>query len=86
MFKRNERTRGVEESKYKASLIAKEYNQVSGVDFTDVDFTDVFSSIVKYSSIWVLLCIVALHDLELGQMDLKTTVIHDKLDEDIYVQ
>ncbi|KAG8492453.1 hypothetical protein CXB51_009584 [Gossypium anomalum] len=42
----------------------KGYSQIPGVDFTDV-----FSPIVKYSSIRALLGIVAMHDLELEQLD-----------------
>ncbi|KAG8486278.1 hypothetical protein CXB51_019698 [Gossypium anomalum] len=37
-----------------------------------VDFTDVFSPVVKHSSIRALLGIVAMHDLELEQLDFET--------------
>ncbi|KAG8478421.1 hypothetical protein CXB51_028187 [Gossypium anomalum] len=60
VFKKKEGTPGVEEPKYKARLVAKGYSQVPGVDFTDV-----FSPVVKHSSIRALLGIVAMHDLEL---------------------
>ncbi|KAG8480905.1 hypothetical protein CXB51_025479 [Gossypium anomalum] len=50
-----------------------------------VDFTDVFSPVVKHSSIRALLGIVAMHDLELEQLDVKTAV-HGELEEDIYIQ
>lgn len=42
VYKRKERTPKVEELRYKARLITKGYNQISGVDFTDV-----FSLIMK---------------------------------------
>ncbi|KAG8498715.1 hypothetical protein CXB51_005041 [Gossypium anomalum] len=74
-------TPGVEEPKYKARLVAKGYSQVPGVDFTDV-----FSPVVKHSSIRALLGIVAMHDLELEQLDVKTTFLHGELEEDIYMQ
>ncbi|KAG8490441.1 hypothetical protein CXB51_016092 [Gossypium anomalum] len=64
VFKKKEGTPGVEEPKYKARLVAKGYSQVPGVDFTDV-----FSPVVKHSSIRALLGIVAMHDLELEQLD-----------------
>ncbi|KAG8501913.1 hypothetical protein CXB51_004578 [Gossypium anomalum] len=67
VFKKKEGTPGVEEPKYKARLVAKGYSQVPGVDFTDV-----FSPVVKHSSIRALLGIVAMHDLELEQLDVKT--------------
>ncbi|KAG8489007.1 hypothetical protein CXB51_016978 [Gossypium anomalum] len=51
-----------------------------------VDFTDVFSPVVKHSSIRVLLGTVAMHDLELEQLDVKPEFSHGELDEDIYIQ
>ncbi|KAG8499930.1 hypothetical protein CXB51_006489 [Gossypium anomalum] len=81
VFKKKEGTPGVEEPKYKARLVAKGYSQIPGVDFTDV-----FSPVVKYSSIRALLGIVAMHDLELEQLDVKTVFLHGELEEDIYMQ
>ncbi|KAG8502915.1 hypothetical protein CXB51_000770 [Gossypium anomalum] len=81
VFKKKEGTSGVEEPRYKARLVAKGYSQI-----TRVDFTDVFSLIVKHSSIRALLGIVAMHDLELEQLDVKTTFLHGELEEDIYIQ
>ncbi|KAG8478983.1 hypothetical protein CXB51_028891 [Gossypium anomalum] len=64
VFKKKEGTLGVEEPRYKARLLAKGYSQIAGVDFTDV-----FSPVVKHSSIRALLGIMAMHDLELEQLD-----------------
>ncbi|KAG8474336.1 hypothetical protein CXB51_034001 [Gossypium anomalum] len=76
-----EGTPGVEEPRYKARLVAKGYSQIRGVDFTDV-----FSPVVKHSSTRALLGIVAMHDLELEQLDIKTVFLHGELEEDIYMQ
>ncbi|KAG8472622.1 hypothetical protein CXB51_034312 [Gossypium anomalum] len=76
-----EGTPGVEEPRYKARLVAKGYSQILGVDFTDV-----FSQVVKHSSIRALLGIVAMHDSELEQLDVKTAFLHGELEEDIYMQ
>ena len=46
VFKKKEGTPGVENARYKARLVAKGYSQIPGVDFTNV-----FSLVVKYSSI-----------------------------------
>ena len=81
MFKRKEGTPGIDDARYKARLIAKCYSQIPGVDYTDV-----FSPVVKHSSIRALLGIVARHDLELEQIDVKTTFLHGELEEDIYMQ
>ncbi|KAG8497142.1 hypothetical protein CXB51_008390 [Gossypium anomalum] len=76
-----EGTLGVEEARYKVRLVAKGYSQIPGVDFTDV-----FSPVVKHSSIRALLGIVAMYDLELEQLDVKTAFLHGELEEDIYMQ
>ncbi|KAG8492460.1 hypothetical protein CXB51_009588 [Gossypium anomalum] len=81
VFKKKEGIPGVEEPRYKARLVAKGYSQILGVDFTDV-----FSPVVKHSSIRALFGIVAMHDLELEQLDVKTTFLHGELEEDIYMQ
>ncbi|KAG8481466.1 hypothetical protein CXB51_026218 [Gossypium anomalum] len=51
-----------------------------------VDFIDVFSPVVKHSSIRALLGIVAMDDLELEQLDVKTVFLHGELEEDNYMQ
>ncbi|KAG8503427.1 hypothetical protein CXB51_001333 [Gossypium anomalum] len=81
VFKKKEGTPGVEEPRYKAMLVAKGYIQIPGVDFTDV-----FSPVVKHSSIRALLGIVAMHDLELEKLNAKTTFLHGELEGDIYMQ
>jgi hypothetical protein len=45
----------------------------------------VFSPVVKHSSIRALLGIVAMHDLELKQLDVKTAFLHSDLEEEIYM-
>ncbi|KAG8492401.1 hypothetical protein CXB51_009724 [Gossypium anomalum] len=80
VFKKKEGTPGVEEPRYKARLVAKGYSQIPGVDFTDV-----FSPVVKHSLIRDLLGIVAMHDLELEQLDVKTAFLYGELEEDIYM-
>ena len=66
--------------KYKACLVAKDYSQVEGVDYGDI-----FSPVAKMTSIRFLLSIVAAYDLEIKQMDVKTTFLHGDLGEEIYM-
>ena len=40
---------------------------------------------MKHSSIYVLLALVALFDLELQQLDVKTVLLHSDLEETIYM-
>ena len=41
---------------------------------------------VKHSSIRALLALVAMEDMELQQLDVKTTFLHSELDEEIYMK
>ena len=59
-------------------LIAKGYSQKKGVDFSEV-----FSLVVKHSSIMVLLTMVTLFDLELEKLDVKIVFLHGELEKQI---
>ncbi|WVZ72459.1 hypothetical protein U9M48_020916 [Paspalum notatum var. saurae] len=80
IFKRKEGISPSEEVRYKARLVAKGYSQIPGIDYNDV-----FSPVVKHSSIRTLFSIVAMHDYELEQLDVKTAFLHGELEEDIYM-
>ena len=81
IYKKKRETSSIEGKKYKARMVAKGYSQVEGVDYNDV-----FSHVVKHTLIRVLLALVASHDLELEQMDVKIAFLHGDLDEEIYLQ
>lgn len=66
--------------KYKARLVAKDYSQVSGIDFGDI-----FSPVAKVSSIRLLLSVLVAFDFEVEQMDVKTTFLHRDLEEEFYM-
>ncbi|KAH9781363.1 Integrase catalytic domain-containing protein [Citrus sinensis] len=78
IYKIKEGTVDGEPPRYKARLVAKGFTQKHGVDFNEV-----FSPVVKYSSIRILLAIAAYNDLELDQMDVKTAFLHVNLEEEI---
>jgi hypothetical protein len=78
IFKRKEGISLSEKVRYKARLVAKGYSQILGIDYNDV-----FSHVVKHSSIRNLLSIVAMHDYELKQLDVKTAFLYGELEEDI---
>jgi hypothetical protein len=57
------------------------YSQVEGVDFGEI-----VSLVAKLTSIRVLMSLAATFDLEIEQMDVKTTFLHGDLEEDIYMK
>ena len=67
--------------KYKARLVVKGFLQKKGVDFNEI-----FSPVVKMVSIRIILGLVASLNLELKQMDVKTTFRQGDLHEDIYME
>jgi len=62
-------------------LVAKGYAQKE-----DIDYNEIFSPVVKHTSIRMLLAIVVQFDLELEQMDVKTTFLRGELEEKIYMK
>jgi hypothetical protein len=76
IFKRKECSSPSEATRFKVRLVAKGFTQIPGIDYNDV-----FSPVVKHSSIRALLGIIAMHDFELEQLDVKTTFLHGDLEE-----
>ena len=67
--------------RYKARLVVKGFSQKKGIDFDEI-----FSPVVKMSSIRVILGLAASLDLEVQQMDVKTAFLHGDLDKEIYME
>ena len=51
-----------------------------------VDFDEIFSPVVKMSSIRTMLGIAASMNLEVEQLDVKTAFLHGDLEEEIYME
>ena len=62
-------------------MVAKGYSKVEGVGFGEI-----FSLVVKLTSISVLMFLTATFDLEIEQMDVKTTFLHGNIEEEIYMK
>ena len=62
--------------KYKARLVVKGFGQKRGIDFDEI-----FSPIVKMSSIRVILGLTASLDLEFEQLAVKTAFLHREVEE-----
>ena len=67
--------------RFKARLVVKGYSQRKNIDYAKI-----FSPVLKLTTIRILLSIVAAKNLHLEQMDVKTTFLHEDLDEEIYMQ
>ncbi|KAL6322358.1 hypothetical protein AAG906_007911 [Vitis piasezkii] len=67
--------------RYKAKLVVKGYSQREGIDFKET-----FSLVSTKDSFRVIMAIVAHFDLELHQMDVKTSFLNGDLDEEVYME
>ena len=68
-------------SRFKACLVTKGFTQIPEQDFT---FT--FTPVAHWDSIRSLLCITAINDLELCQLDVKMAYLNGPLDKEIYMK
>ena len=80
IYKHKEGIPNIEDPRYKAHLVAKGFSQIPGIDYTDI-----FSPVVKHSSICAILGMTAHNNYELEQMDVKTAFLHGELEEEIYM-
>ena len=66
--------------RYKARLVVKGFQQKEGIDYTKI-----FSPVVKMLMIRLALGMVAIEKLHLKQLDMKTAFLHGDLEEDLYM-
>ncbi|WJZ95165.1 hypothetical protein VitviT2T_013955 [Vitis vinifera] len=64
--------------RYKARLVAKGFTQKEGIDYKET-----FSPVSSKDSFRIIMALVAHYDLELHQMDVKTTFLNGNIDETI---
>ncbi|GKC60123.1 retrotransposon protein, putative, ty1-copia subclass [Tanacetum coccineum] len=81
MYKIKEGIKGVQNPRYKAGLVAHGFTQRAGIDYNEV-----FSPVVRHTSIRVILALTACKDYELEQLDVKTAFLHGNLEEVIYMR
>ena len=67
--------------RFKARLVVKGFSQRKGIDFDEI-----FSPVVKLTSIRTVLGLASSFNLEVEQMDVKTAFLHGDLEEEIYME
>ncbi|KAL6348287.1 hypothetical protein AAG906_005584 [Vitis piasezkii] len=67
-------------ARYKARLVAKGFTQKE-----DIDYKETFSPVLSKDSFRIIMALVAHYDLELHQMNVKTTFLNGNIDETIYM-
>ena len=65
---------------YKARLVAKGYSQILSVNYEET-----FAPIARLDTLQLLLNLAAIFDLEVHQINIKTTYLHRDLEEEIYM-
>jgi hypothetical protein len=66
--------------RYKARLVVKGFTQREGIDYHET-----FSPVSMKDSFWIIIALVAHFDLELHQMDVKTTFLNGELVENMFM-
>ncbi|KAH9794218.1 hypothetical protein KPL71_004820 [Citrus sinensis] len=66
--------------RYRARLVVKGYAQKEGIDFNEI-----FSPVVRLTTVRVVLAMCATFDLHLEQLYVKTAFLHGELEEEIYM-
>ena len=67
--------------KYKARWVAQGFAQKYGIDYNET-----FAPVARFDSIRALLALVAHHDWELHQMDVKSAYLNGDLEEELYMK
>jgi len=65
----------------KARLVAKGFSQIEGIDFDQI-----FSPVVWYKSVCLLLAAAVLEEWHIEELNVKSAFLYGQLDEEIYME
>ena len=71
----------IEGLRYKARLVAKDFTQREGIDYTEI-----CAHVVNFTTMRVMFALCAHFNWELKQMDVKTAFLHGDLDKPMYMK
>nr|GEU50514.1 zinc finger, CCHC-type [Tanacetum cinerariifolium] len=80
IFKRKMKVDGTID-KFKARLVIQGFRQKEGIDYFDT-----YALVACITTIRLLLALVAIHNLVIHQMNVKTTFLNGDLDEEVYMK
>ena len=61
--------------------MAKGFSQVEGIDYSDI-----FSPVVRFETVRLMLALAALEDWYMSGVDVKTAFLYGELDEELYME
>ena len=67
--------------KYKARFVARGFCQKEGLDYDEI-----FAAVARYTTIHMIITLVASQGWNLHQMDVKTAFLHGSIKEEVYVE
>jgi hypothetical protein len=80
IFKIKPTVRG-ENPRFKARLVAKGFSQRWGIDYTET-----YAPVAKHDTLRIILSLVASHNLDMKQVNIKTAFLYGELAKEIYLQ
>lgn len=80
IFKKKMKVDGTIE-KFKVRLVAKGFSQKHGIYYFDT-----YAPVARIATIRLLIALVAIHNLVIHQMNVKTTFLNDELEEEVYMK
>jgi hypothetical protein len=64
-----------------AHLVAKGFSQIEGIDFDNI-----FSPVVRYESVRLIVALAALQHWHMSSIDVKTAFLYGELDEELFME